>query len=147
MGRPARYLLVAAVAFVAAFAAVWTAREIGQRRQSDGGELHALMHHKLKLDPAQEAKVEILEKQFAERRRGLDVQLREANAQLAAAIANEHAYGPKVAEAVDRSHVAMGELQKATLSHVFAMRAVLRPDQAGQFDAAVGKALTGPDDE
>ena len=41
----------------------------------------------------------------------------------------------------------MGELQKATLSHVFAMRAVLRPDQAARFDAAVAEALTRPDDE
>ena len=36
----------------------------------------------------------------------------------------------------------MGQLQKETLEHVFAMRAVLRPDQAVQFDAAVVKALT-----
>ena len=28
----------------------------------------------------------------------------------------------------------MGDLQKATLTHVFAMRRVLRPDQAATFD-------------
>jgi hypothetical protein len=38
----------------------------------------------------------------------------------------------------------MGTLQKETLQHIFAMRAVLRPDQARQFDAAVVKALTEP---
>ena len=36
----------------------------------------------------------------------------------------------------------MGELQKATLAHIFAMRQLLRPDQAAQFDRAVVKALT-----
>jgi hypothetical protein len=36
----------------------------------------------------------------------------------------------------------MGELQKETLQHIFAMRAVLRPDQTSKFDAAVVKALT-----
>ena len=36
----------------------------------------------------------------------------------------------------------MGQLQKETLEHIFAMRAVLRPDQAARFDAAVVKALT-----
>ena len=56
------------------------------------------------------------------------------------------AWGPQtlllaVDRAVDRSHMAMGELQKATLSHVFAMRAVLRPDQAEIFDKAVAEAL------
>ena len=63
---------------------------------------------------------------------------------LAAAIAAEHGYGPKVAQAVDRSHQVMGQLQKETLQHMFAMRAVLRPDQAAQFDAAVVRALTQP---
>ena len=36
----------------------------------------------------------------------------------------------------------MGEMQKITLEHIFAMRSVLRPDQAARFDAAVVKALT-----
>ena len=36
----------------------------------------------------------------------------------------------------------MGELQKATLAHIFAMRQLLRPDQTAQFDRAVVKALT-----
>ena len=61
---------------------------------------------------------------------------------LAEAIEAEHSYGPKVAAAVDRSHEAMGRLQKETLSHIFAMRQLLRPDQAARFDAAVTKALT-----
>ncbi|HET9630649.1 MAG TPA: periplasmic heavy metal sensor, partial [Novosphingobium sp.] len=85
-----------------------------------------------------------LEADFATQRQALDARLREANAGLAAAMASEHQYGPKVAEAVDRCHMAMGELQKATLRHVFAMRAVLRPDQAARFDEAVAKALTQP---
>jgi nickel and cobalt resistance protein CnrR len=36
----------------------------------------------------------------------------------------------------------MGDLQKETLEHIFAMRAVLRPDQAAKFDQTVVKALT-----
>jgi len=146
MGWLPRYLLVAVVAFVGAFAAIWITGQFGDRGHPDGGKLHALMHQ-LALDPAQEAKVAVLERQFAQDRKALEAKLGRANAQLAAAISNEHQYGPKVAEAVDGSHLAMGELQKATLSHVFAMRAVLRPDQAVQFDAAVGKALTAPNDE
>jgi hypothetical protein len=38
--------------------------------------------------------------------------------------------------------MAMGELQKVTLEHIFAMRGVLRPDQAERLDASVVKALT-----
>jgi Spy/CpxP family protein refolding chaperone len=111
-------------------------------RHVEGGELHRLMHETLNLDPAQKQKIEALEADFAHQREDLDARLRYANAALADAMASEHTYGPKVAMAVDHCHMAMGDLQKATLRHVFAMRAVLRPDQAARFDAAVGKALT-----
>ena len=39
-------------------------------------------------------------------------------------------------------HAVMGELQKETLEHLFAMRGVLDPDQARMFDKRVVKALT-----
>jgi uncharacterized protein (DUF1786 family) len=68
--------------------------------------------------------------------------MRRDNALLAAAIRAEHGYGPQVSAAVDRSHHAMGELQKETLRHVFAMRNTLRPDQAKRFEEAIASALT-----
>ncbi len=54
----------------------------------------------------------------------------------------EHGIGPGVTAAVDASHRAMGALQKETLAHIFAMRAVLRPDQQAVSDRAVVHALT-----
>ena len=36
----------------------------------------------------------------------------------------------------------MGALQNETLAHIFAMRAVLRPDQQERFDRAVVETLT-----
>ena len=66
----------------------------------------------------------------------------ELHAVLHEPITAEHGNGPRVAAAVDASHRTMGELQKETLAHIFAMRALLRPDQAAKFDAAVTKALT-----
>ena len=75
-------------------------------------------------------------------RHALELEMRADNARLAEAIETEHGNGPKVTAAVDQSHAAMGELQKATLAHIFAMRQLLRPDQTPQFDAAVVKALT-----
>jgi hypothetical protein len=84
----------------------------------------------------------VLEQRFAIRRRALELELRAANARLAGAIQAEHGNGPQVAAAVDASHAVMGELQKETLAHTFAMRQILRPDQVGKFDQAVVKALT-----
>lgn len=138
-----RYVLVAIVAAAVALGASWSARGLLTPHGHSGGELHTIMHQQLDLDADQEAKVEALEKSFAGRRSELEGKLREANAELAQAMASEHQYGPRVAAAVDHAHMAMGDLQKATLEHVFAMRAVLRPDQAARFDLAVDKALTG----
>ena len=42
---------------------------------------------------------------------------------------------------MDHFHVAMGDLQKATIAHVFEMRSVLTPAQAEVFDVAVVDAL------
>ncbi|WP_176592868.1 periplasmic heavy metal sensor [Sphingobium sp. EM0848] len=139
-----RYGLVALVAFAAALAAVLVARVWIAPEPRVESEVHALIHRKLKLDAAQEQRIHALEADFARRREAMEAEMRADNARLAQAIAAEHGYGPKVGEAVDRSHHVMGMLQKETLKHIFAMRAVLRRDQAAQFDAAVVKALTDP---
>ncbi len=147
MGKVPRYLLVALVAFCAALAASFLARSFGSQAAHEGGELHALMHEELVLDPAQERQIAQLEARFAQRRLQLDAAMLQANSRLAAAIESEHEYGPRVSEAVDHSHMAMGELQKETLSHVFAMRAVLRPDQAAVFDERIASTLTSSPDQ
>lgn len=144
MSTASRYALVALLSFSVAIGASWLSRSYMMPHQPQGGELHVLMHEKLNLDPAQKQKIEALEADFKAQRQKLDDDLRAANAALAGAMASEHQFGPKVSEAVDHSHMAMGDLQKATLRHVFAMRAVLRPDQAAQFDKAISKALTQP---
>lgn len=143
MAGAGRYVLVALVAAAVALGASWAARGLLAPHERSGGELHAIMHQQLDLDAEQEAQVDALEKSFAGRRSELEGKLRQANAELARAMASEHQYGPRVAAAVDHAHMAMGDLQKATLEHVFAMRALLRPDQAARFDRAVDKALTG----
>lgn len=137
-----RTLLIVFAAFVAAIGGVLLGRELFAPSPSPSTELHRIVHDELALDSAQEARLTELEKVFAVKRHALEAEMRADNARLAAAIEAEHGYGPRVAQAVDRSHAAMGELQKATLAHMFAMRQILRPDQAEKFDRAVVKALT-----
>lgn len=107
-----------------------------------GAELHDVLHNKLALDASQRAKLEILEQQFRIQRQALELELRADNARLAAALQAEHGNGPRVSAAVDRSHAVLGQIQKATLTHIFAMRQLLKPDQTAMFDQAVVKALT-----
>lgn len=137
-----RLALVAVVAFAAAVVGVFCGRVIWPSAAPADSEIHALLHHDLNLDPAQRARLDGLERDFAVRRKALELELRADNAKLAEAIAAEHGYGPGVVAAVDASHGAMGKLQKATLEHVFAMRALLRAEQAARFDQTVVKALT-----
>lgn len=137
-----RTLLIIAAAFLAGLAGIFVGRGLVAQREAPSTELHAVLHDRLDLDTGQKARLETLERQFAVRRKAIELELRADNALLAEAIEAEHGYGPKVAAAVDRSHGAMGRLQKETLSHVFAMRQLLRPDQVSRFDGAVTKALT-----
>lgn len=142
MSRPFWLSLTVVLAFVAAIAGVGVGRLIWPGAKPPGSALHHLLHEKLDLDAAQQARLEQLERGYAVRRAALEAEMRADNARLAAAIEAEHGYGPQVAAAVGASHVAMGDLQKETLAHIFAMRQLLRPDQAARFDAAVAGSLT-----
>lgn len=137
-----RIAFVAILAFLAALVGVFAGRQFVAPPSQPGAELHAVLHDELTLDAGQERQLEALEQAFALRRRALGLEMRSENARLAEAITAEHGNGPRVAAAVDASHRTMGELQKETLAHIFAMRAMLRPDQAAKFDAAVTRALT-----
>ena len=130
------------VCFLAAIGGVFVGRALFPAPAAPGAELHDVLHHKLTLDAGQQARLELLEQQFAVQRRALELELRTDNARLAEAMEAEHGNGPRVTAAVDRSHAVLGELQKATLAHIFAMRQLLRPDQTAPFDKAVVKALT-----
>jgi len=145
MSSTARLALCVVLAFVAAIGGVFVGRALLPAAKQQGTELHEVLHHRLALDAAQKARLETLEQRFAVQRQALELELRADNARLAAAIEAEHGNGPRVAAAVDQSHAAMGELQKATLAHIFAMRQILRPDQTVAFDQAVVKALTNND--
>lgn len=142
MGAALRYVVVAVVSAAVALAASHFAR--GFMPMHHGSELHQLMHERLDLSAQQNLDIDRLETEFANKRRTLDERLRASNADLARAIESEHQIGPKVTGAVDASHMAMGELQKATLAHVFAMRAVLNPSQQAIFDREIARALTAP---
>lgn len=135
-------LAIAIIAFFAALCGVLVGRSVFPTSPAAGSDLHALLHDQLELDAAQKEHLARIEAQFAIQRRALEMELRANNARLADAIEAEHGNGPRVSAAVDASHNAMGELQKATLAHIFAMRQILRPDQTTTFDRTVVKALT-----
>lgn len=136
-----RLVITALVALVAGFAGVGLGKLVFDHT-SRQPTLHEVIHNELRLTPDQLGRIEGLEADFRTRRQALELDMRAANAELASAIREEHGYGPRVTNAVERFHHAMGELQTETIRHVFAMREVLTPEQKEVFDNTVVSALT-----
>lgn len=141
-GRWRSIVVTALLAAAASGAATW-ASATWVMRERQPPSLHSVIHDRLDLDAAQARRLAVIEARFAERRPVLEAEVRGANRELAAAIASSGGDTPEVQAAVDHFHAAMGDLQKATIAHVFEMRAVLTPAQAKVFDAAVVNALSG----
>jgi Spy/CpxP family protein refolding chaperone len=129
------------VAFLAGLSGVWVGKAMFSPA-AHAPNLHEAVHRDLNLSAEQRQRIDLLERDFATRRQALELDMRAANADLAAAIREEHGYGPHVTAAVERFHRAMGLLQSDTIQHVFAMRAVLTPQQTARFDNVVASALT-----
>ncbi|MET3471382.1 hypothetical protein ABIC78_001907 [Novosphingobium sp. 1529] len=134
-------VFVALLAFAAALAGVGVGRMLFKPAQPAENAFHTLIHRDLALDAGQEQAMARLEADYAAAQARYGAQMAQDNRDLAQAIVAERGYGPRVAAAVDRSHAAMGMLQKETLQHLFAMRALLRPDQQARFDQAMVAAL------
>lgn len=109
----------------------------------DNGSLHRFVHEEMVLTEDQNARLEALEARVAVERAALEASLRASNARLAQAMDDEHEYGPGVSAAIDDVHSRMGDLQKATVQHVFDMREILEPEQQRLFDRQVSSSLTG----
>lgn len=133
-------LVTALLAALASGAATW-ATAAWVMREREAPSLHSIVHDELDLNADQERRLEAMEARFAGRRQALEAEVRAANRELAAAIAASDGDTPQVQAAVDHFHEAMGDLQKATIAHVFEMRSVMTPAQAEVFDRRVVDAL------
>ncbi|MFN7619338.1 MAG: Spy/CpxP family protein refolding chaperone [bacterium] len=133
-------VITAVLAALASGAATW-ASATWVMRERQPPSLHSVVHEQLNLSAEQDRRLDAIEARFAARRPALEAEVRVANRELAAAIAASDGDSPQVQAAVDHFHAAMGDLQKATITHVFEMRSVLTPAQAEVFDEAVVDSL------
>lgn len=119
----------------------WAGVTYGLRQARVPRQLDQVLHEELHLSGAQNKQLETLEAQFAVQRAVFEKDMRVANRDIAAAITVRHVYDEGARTAIDRLHQAMIGLQQASVQHVLAMRALLSPDQAAQFDRTVNQAL------
>lgn len=137
----ARMIIVMILIFAAGFAGVM-AGNIYENSNANSLSLHDYTHNELQLDASQNKRLEALETAFHKERQVLEMRLKESNANLAKAMDSEHEYGPKVEAQIANVHQEMGALQKATIAHIFDMRAILTKEQQIKFDRKVSTALS-----
>jgi len=135
-------LLTLALSVLAAGLGVIGGAAYIQRGSQPAPSLHDTLHRQLRLSADQHRRIEGLERDHAARRMALEAEMRAANADLAQAYQESHAFTPKAQAAIDRFHHAMDALQAETFQHVIAMRGVLTPEQQARFDDTVVKSLT-----
>lgn len=138
----ANYQIVLAVFFAAIAGCLGALAADRWNQSASERSLHDFVHNELTLTQAQETELEAIESHFTAERKGLELAARAANVQLAQAMEQEHEYGPEVGTAIDEVHARMGDLQKATVRHVFAMRGILNSAQQREFDRQVSDVLT-----
>lgn len=139
--RLATHAATLLLAVTAGALGAWGATQIFNGSPVPGPTLHEIVHDELQLSDRQEQQIEQAEVSFARQRVQLEAEVRAANNELAVAIRGGGGDTPEVRAAVAHFHDAMGDLQAATLAHIFEMRSVLTPSQASVFDQRVAEAL------
>jgi Spy/CpxP family protein refolding chaperone len=116
-------------------------RGYSQMHSRDSVGWHKVLHDRLNITAEQDKQLVDTEKRYRQRRQYLEEQMRLANMELAEAIKADQSFSPNVQAATDKIHRAMGELQKATLEHLFEMRPILTDEQNQKLEQMVTDAL------
>lgn len=140
-------LLLAAVAAVAV-ASCWLSGRYFRHGSTDRSVAsHQWIHQELRIGTDQDKALAPVEERYAARRREMTEAIRQANMELARAISQDREYSPRVTAAIEKIHHAQGELQKATLEHVFEMRSALTPEQYEKLLRSTAAALEAQPNE
>lgn len=131
-------LLLVAVAATSSLVTAW---KLGAFKQNVPRDYHDWIHAELGMTAEQERRTRPSEQHYEETKRHLTEVIRLTNQELAQAIAEDRANSPRVQTAVKRIHGAMGELQQATLQHIFEMKDVLEPEQYDRLMDLTREAL------
>ena len=131
------FVAVVVLAALAGFATL----KVSSRGPREHVAAHDWLHRELKLTAEQERALEPIEAKFSVKERELAAALLEANRSLARIMGEEKNSTPRVAAAVEVVHQRMGDLQKASIEHVFEMRTVLSPEQGDKLLALAQKIL------
>lgn len=121
--------LLLAVIIVASAASFLTMRFRRDHGQPSHLDTHLWFHKQLGFTAEQEKQLVPIEQRYEEQKQHYGELIRLANIELAQAILADKEDSARVKAAIAKIHEAQGQLQDATLRHVFEMRPVLKPEQ------------------
>ena len=139
---PRGLIFLALVAVVACVACWLTAAYLNRPHHTGQGDAHAWIHTQLGMTKQQEKALEPIEQRYAEQKKHFGEMLRIANAELGKAILEDRKDSERVKAVVARIQQAQGELQNATLQHIFEMKSVLTPPQYEKLLQSTADALS-----
>lgn len=96
-------------------------------------DFHHWMHEQLNLTEAQHTALEPIEHAYETDKQRLKQEIATAGRDLAKAVGAGKAGSPEIDAALSKLNDAQARLQRATLSHFFAMKEHLDPDQAAKL--------------
>lgn len=102
---------------------------------------HAWLHRELNLTDEQERVLQPIETKFSEEHARLEAAIATARRDLARAMAEDKSYTPRVVAAVAAVNERLGDMQRASIRHVFDMRSVLSSEQGEKLLSLAQKAL------
>ena len=134
-------LIAVVLSFLAGMAGVWIGLKTVAAPRVNTLTLHEKIHHEFILNASQKTALHALEERYAASQKKYIKDLKAANFELAAAIKAHHNLSPEVVLAEQKYLKVLGAFQTETLRHIFAMRAILSPEQAQKFDDIVLRSL------
>lgn len=148
MSKPIQFALLLLIVAAVAAGACRLTRCIVPMMRPIPADAPTWVHQQLGITEAQERAIEPIERRFTERRNRLTEAIRQANGELASVMEQDKAASLRVNAAIERIHAAQGELQMATIAHVFEIKAALTPEQGDKLlrlsaDALKSENVTG----
>jgi hypothetical protein len=122
-------LAIATIAFISGASSFLTLWIVNRDEDYRAKDYHEWIHKKLNISAEQERRSLSSERRYEETKRHLEEVIRLANIELADSILKDKSYSSSVEKSVAEIHSAMGQLQKATLEHIFELKDVLDTEQ------------------
>lgn len=135
------YFVILAFAAYSIFFCCQNMRDIQCAKPAPVIVSHEWLHKELSLTDEQTKKLEQIEQSYHQKEVSLSEGVKAANKALAQVVLKDGKYSDKVKKAVSAVHMAMGELQEATLQHLFEMQTVLDAQQAQKLNQLAADAL------